>query len=240
MDTTPPHPGFEPGKLARLWNIGSDVSGDSKYREVLPAVQDYEVIKVIGEGGMGIVYLAEQKAPIRRRVAIKIIKPGMDSKQIIAKFETERQILALLDFPNIASIYNASTTKAGCPCFIMEYVNGVAITKFCEENRLNIKRRLELFLRVCDAVQYAHQKGVIHRDIKPSNILVAIQGDQAIPKIVDFGVAKAVNQSLTEESLFTTHGQVIGTIDYMSPEQMDIANQDIDTRTDIYSLGVLL
>ena len=222
-------------RISDISSEGNDIHGFD-----LPEIEGYKIIKVLGEGGMGIVCLAEQKAPIRRRVAIKIIKPGMDSKQIITRFETERQILALLDHPNIASIYNASTTKAGCPCFIMEYVNGMAITKFCEENSLNIKRRLDLFLQVCDAVQHAHQKGIIHRDIKPSNILVTIHGDHAVPKIVDFGVAKAMHQSLTEQSLFTSHGQIIGTIDYMSPEQMDTTNQDIDTRSDIYSLGVLL
>jgi WD40 repeat protein/serine/threonine protein kinase len=207
---------------------------------VLPEIEGYKIIELLGEGGMGLVCLAEQKSPIRRRVAVKVIKPGMDSKQIIARFETERQVLALLEHPNIASIFNATTTKAGYPCFVMEYVKGKAITQYCDEDRLDVRRRLELFLQICDAVQHAHQKGIIHRDIKPSNILVTIHGDQAVPKIIDFGVAKAINQPLTEQTLFTSHGQIIGTIEYMSPEQMDTTNQDIDTRTDIYSLGVLL
>ena len=200
----------------------------------------YELLEMIGEGGMGLVYLAEQKEPVRRRVALKIIKPGMDSKQVIARFETERQVLALLDHPNIARVFDAGTTEAGRPYFVMEYVKGMSITRYCDREKLGIEKRLKLFSQVCYAVQHAHQKGIIHRDIKPSNILVSVQDDRAMPKIIDFGVAKAVTQPLTEHTLFTKHGQLLGTPEYMSPEQTDIGNRDIDTRADIYSLGVVL
>jgi len=200
----------------------------------------YELLELIGEGGMGLVYLAEQKEPVRRQVALKIIKPGMDSKQVIVRFEAERQTLAVLDHPNIAHVFDAGTTKAGRPYFVMEYVEGVSITKYCDEQKLNIEERLELFKQVCEGVHHAHQKGIIHRDIKPSNILVSNHSDKAVPKIIDFGIAKAITQPLTEETFFTHEGQLLGTPDYMSPEQVDFAVQDIDTRSDIYSLGVLL
>jgi WD40 repeat protein len=189
---------------------------------------------------MGLVYLAQQKEPVRRKVALKIIKPGMDSKQVIARFEAERQTLAVLDHPNIAHVFDAGTTKAGRPYFVMEYVEGVSITKYCDEQKLNIEERLELFKQVCEGVHHAHQKGIIHRDIKPSNILVSNHSDKAVPKIIDFGIAKAITQPLTEETFFTHEGQLLGTPEYMSPEQVDLAAQDIDTRSDIYSLGVLL
>jgi serine/threonine protein kinase len=194
----------------------------------------------LGEGGMGVVYLGEQKQPIKRQVALKVIKPGMDSKRVIARFEAERQALALLDHPNIAHIYEAGTTDSGRPYFAMEYVEGLPITEHCDRHRLTIEDRLHLFLQVCHAIHHAHQKGIIHRDIKPSNILVSIQDDQVVPKIIDFGVAKAISQSLTDKILLTEQGQLFGTPEYMSPEQADMANQDIDTRSDIYSLGVLL
>jgi len=200
----------------------------------------YELLELIGEGGMGLVYLAQQKEPVKRRVALKIIKPGMDSKQVIARFEAERQTLAVLDHPNIAHVFDAGTTKAGRPYFVMEYVEGISITKYCDEQKLNIEERLELFKQVCEGVHHAHQKGIIHRDIKPSNILVSNHGDKAVPKIIDFGIAKAITQPLTEETFFTHEGQLLGTPEYMSPEQVDFAAQDIDTRSDIYSLGVLL
>ncbi len=200
----------------------------------------YELLELIGEGGMGLVYLAEQQEPLRRRVALKIVKLGMDTKQVIARFEAERQALALLDHTNIAHVFDAGTTKAGRPYFVMEYVEGVSITKYCDEQKLNIEERLELFKQVCEGVQHAHQKGIIHRDIKPSNILVSNHGDKAVPKIIDFGIAKAITQPLTEETFFTHEGQLLGTPEYMSPEQVDLATQDIDTRSDIYSLGVLL
>jgi len=198
------------------------------------------LLSVLGEGGMGIVYLAEQQEPIRRKVALKVIKPGMDSKRVIARFEAERQALALLDHPNIAHVYDAGTTEAGLPYFVMEYVKGLSITEHCDREKLTIEDRLGLFVQVCQAVQHAHQKGIIHRDIKPSNILVLMQDDRAIPKIIDFGVAKALAQPLTERTLATEDSQLLGTPEYMSPEQADMASVDIDTRSDIYSLGVLL
>jgi len=200
----------------------------------------YELLSLIGEGGMGLVYLAEQKEPVKRRVALKIIKPGMDSRQVIARFEAERQALALLDHPNIAHVFDAGTTEAGLPYFVMEYVKGMSITAYCDEYKLNIEQRLKLFEHVCEAIHHAHQKGIIHRDIKPSNILVSIHGDRAVPKIIDFGIAKATARSLTDKTVFTNQGQLLGTPEYMSPEQVDLATQDIDTRSDIYSLGVLL
>jgi serine/threonine protein kinase len=200
----------------------------------------YKLLSVLGEGGMGIVYLAEQQQPIRRRIALKVIKPGMDSKRVIARFEAERQALALLDHPNIAHVYDAGTTENGRPYFVMEYVKGLPITEFCDHHKVTIEDRLSLFQQVCHAVNHAHQKGIIHRDIKPSNILVSVQEDQAIPKIIDFGVAKAIAQPLTERTLYTEQGQLFGTPEYMSPEQADMASEDIDTRSDVYSLGVLL
>jgi WD40 repeat protein len=200
----------------------------------------YKLLELIGEGGMGLVYLAEQQEPVRRNVALKIVKLGMDTKQVIARFEAERQTLAVLDHPNIAHVFDAGTTKAGRPYFVMEYVEGMSITKYCDEQKLNIEERLELFKQVCEGVQHAHQKGIIHRDIKPSNILISNHGDKAVPKIIDFGIAKAITQPLTEETFFTREGQLLGTPEYMSPEQVDLATQDIDTRSDIYSLGVLL
>jgi len=200
----------------------------------------YKLLRMLGEGGFAEVYLAEQQKPVKRRVALKVIKPGMDSKQVIARFEAERQALALLDHPNIAQVYDAGTTEAGRPYFVMEYVRGVSLTEHCDGEKLSIEQRLELFVQVCEAVQHAHQKGIIHRDIKPSNVLVSIEGEHALPKIIDFGVAKAITQPLTERTLFTEQGQMIGTPEYMSPEQAGMTNQDIDTRSDIYSLGVLL
>jgi WD40 repeat protein/serine/threonine protein kinase len=200
----------------------------------------YKLLRVLGEGGMGMVYLAAQEGPIRRQVALKIIKPGMDSAHVIGRFEAERQALALLDHPNVAHVYDAGTTEAGRPYFAMEYVKGVPITEHCDRQKLTIEERLKLFVQVCEAIQHAHQKGIIHRDIKPSNIQVCIQGEQAIPKVIDFGVAKALSQPLTERTLVTEQGQLIGTPEYISPEQAEMTNQDIDTRADIYSLGVLL
>jgi len=200
----------------------------------------YRLIRTIGEGGMGIVYLAEQVESIRRKVALKVIKPGMDSKRVMARFEAERQALALLDHPNIAHVYDAGTTEAGRPFFVMEHVKGLPITEYCDRHKLTIEERLRLYQQVCQAVQHAHQKGIIHRDIKPSNILVSTQDDKAVPKIIDFGVAKALAQPLTERTLATEDSQLLGTPEYMSPEQADMAIKDIDTRSDIYSLGVLL
>jgi serine/threonine protein kinase len=199
----------------------------------------YRLLSVLGEGGFAIVYLAEQKKPVRRQVALKVIKPGMDSKQVIARFEAERQALALLNHPNIAKVFDAGTTENGRPYFAMEYVNGSPITEQCDRDKLTIEERLELFLQVCEAVQHAHQKAIVHRDIKPSNVLVSVQGGKAVLKIIDFGVAKALSHPLTERTLFTEQGQLIGTPEYMSPEQVNM-DHDIDTRTDVYSLGVLL
>lgn len=243
--------GAEPEGIDRLLAMGLE-GPDSKQGAVTAASWDhllekpggqigrYELLNVLGEGGMGVVYLAEQKEPIRRRVALKVIKPGMDSKRVIARFEAERQALALLDHPNIAQVYDAGTTDSGRPYFVMEYVKGLPITEHCDRHKLTIEDRLNLFVQVCHAVHHAHQKGIIHRDIKPSNVLVSIQEEQVIPKIIDFGVAKAIAQPLTERTLFTEDSQLLGTPEYMSPEQADMASEDIDTRSDIYSLGVLL
>ena len=200
----------------------------------------YELLELIGEGGMGLVYLAEQKEPVKRRVALKIIKPGMDSKQVIARFEAERQTLALLEHSNIAHVFDAGTTEAGRPYFVMEYVEGKSITKYCDQQKLSVEERLGLFRQVCEGVHHAHQKGIIHRDIKPSNILVTVRGQRAVPKIIDFGIAKAITQPLSGKTAYTEHGQLLGTPEYMSPEQAEMAYQDVDIRSDIYSLGVLL
>ena len=200
----------------------------------------YELLELIGEGGMGLVYLAQQTEPVRRKVVLKIVKPGMDSKQVIARFEAERQVLAILDHPNIAHVFDAGTTEIGRPYFVMEYVKGMSITRYCDEKKLNIEQRLRLFEQVCEGIHHAHQKGIIHRDIKPSNVLVSVHGDKAVPKIIDFGIAKAVTSPLTDKTFVTFQGQLLGTPEYMSPEQVDLATQDIDTRSDIYSLGVVL
>ncbi|HJS73850.1 MAG TPA: serine/threonine-protein kinase, partial [Vicinamibacteria bacterium] len=200
----------------------------------------YRILREIGEGGMGIVYEADQETPVRRKVALKLIKWGMDTRQVIARFESEKQALALMNHPGIASVYDAGATDEGRPFFAMEHVQGIPITEFCDEHRLTIRERLELFIQVCDGAQHAHQKGIIHRDLKPSNILVAGQADKPLPKIIDFGVAKATSQRLTEHSVYTELGQLIGTPEYMSPEQAEMTNLDIDTRTDVYSLGVIL
>jgi len=200
----------------------------------------YELLELIGEGGMGLVYLAEQKEPVKRKVALKIVKLGMDTRQVVARFEAERQTLALLEHPNIAHVFDAGTTDGGRPYFVMEYVKGSSITRYCDEKKLCIETRLELFRQVCEGIHHAHQKGIIHRDIKPSNILVSVQDDKPVPKIIDFGIAKAITQPLTEKTPYTEHGQLLGTPEYMSPEQADMAYQDVDTRSDIYSLGVLL
>ena len=189
---------------------------------------------------MGVVYMAEQTQPVRRRVALKIIKPGMDTKQVIARFEAERQALALMDHPNIARVLDVGTTGLGRPYFVMELVQGVPITDYCDRERLPISERLALFVPVCHAVQHAHQKGVIHRDLKPSNVLVTMVDGAAVPKVIDFGVAKAIGQPLTEKTLLTGFAQLVGTPLYMSPEQADLSGADVDTRSDIYSLGVLL
>lgn len=199
----------------------------------------YRLLRRLGEGGMGEVWLAEQERP-RRHVALKMIRRGMDTKEVIARFETEREALAMMDHPNIALVFDAGETAHGTPYFVMEYVKGDPITDYCDRNRLTTEDRLLLFAQVCEGVQHAHQKAVIHRDIKPSNILVTVQDDRPVPKIIDFGVAKATNQHLTQRTLFTELGQLIGTPEYMSPEQAEMTGADVDTRTDVYSLGVLL
>jgi serine/threonine protein kinase len=220
----------------------------------------YKLMEQIGEGGMGLVFVAEQQRPVRRKVALKVIKPGMDTRQVIARFEAERQALALMDHPNIAKVFDGGTTGeseprptgsgdacplpvgrgSGRPYFVMELVKGVPITDYCDENRLTPPERLGLFLDVCHAVQHAHQKGIIHRDIKPSNVMIASHDGVSVVKIIDFGVAKAVGQHLTDRTLYTQFTQLIGTPLYMSPEQAGQSALDVDTRSDIYSLGVLL
>ena len=201
----------------------------------------FKIISVLGEGGMGIVYLAEQSKPVKRRVALKVIKAGMDTKQIIARFEAERQALAIMDHPGISKVYEAGATDEGRPYFVLEYVKGMPITEACDEYKLDTTQRLELLAKVCDAVQHAHTKGIIHRDLKPSNIMVSIgDSDLLEPKIIDFGVAKATSQQLTEKTLVTQVGRFVGTPAYMSPEQADLKSMDIDTRTDVYALGVVV
>jgi serine/threonine protein kinase len=200
----------------------------------------FKLLQKLGEGGMGRVYMAEQEHPVRRRVALKVVKAGMDSAQVSARFEQERQALALMDHPNIARVLDAGTADTGQPYFVMELVKGIPITKFCDQERLSPRERLELFIPVCQAVQHAHQKGIIHRDLKPSNVLIALYDGKPVPKVIDFGVAKAMAQKLTERTMFTEVGQIVGTLEYMSPEQAELNNLDIDTRADVYSLGAIL
>src|SRR5688572_13496220 len=203
----------------------------------------YKLLEQIGEGGCGVVYMADQEEPVRRRVALKVIKLGMDTKQVMARFEAERQALAMMDHPNIAKVLDGGATDTGRPFFVMELVRGIKITDYCDQNNLSTKERLELFIRVCQAIQHAHQKGIIHRDIKPSNVLVTVSepGSPGSPKVIDFGIAKATTgQPLTGKTVFTAFEQFIGTPAYMSPEQAMMTSLDVDTRTDIYALGVLL
>jgi serine/threonine protein kinase/tetratricopeptide (TPR) repeat protein len=200
----------------------------------------YRLLEQIGEGGMGTVWHAEQTEPVRRRVAIKLIKPGMDSRQVLARFEAERQALALMDHPNIAKVFDGGVTPHGRPYFVMEYVKGTPLGEYCDQARLTVLERLRLFIPICKAVQHAHLKGIIHRDLKPSNILICLYDGQPVPKVIDFGLAKALHQPLTEQTLFTAHGMMVGTPLYMSPEQAELNNLDVDTRADVYSLGVVL
>jgi Protein kinase domain len=200
----------------------------------------YKLLQQIGEGGCGVVYMAEQEEPVRRRVALKVIKLGMDTKSVIVRFEAERQALALMEHPNIAKVFDAGATDTGRPYFVMELVRGIKITDYCDEHKVSTEERLKLFILVCQAIQHAHQKGIIHRDIKPSNILVTVNDGVPVPKVIDFGIAKATQGRLTDQTLFTAFEQFIGTPAYMSPEQAVMTSLDIDTRSDIYSLGVLL
>ncbi|MCX5645256.1 MAG: protein kinase [Phycisphaerae bacterium] len=247
---------FDPEQLRALLSIAQDAEArgseegfgvPSRPSPSEPAAQwlgrwidQYKLVRLLGEGGMAVVYLAEQEHPIKRPVALKIIKPGMDSKRVITRFETERRTLALLNHPNIARIFDAGTTEEGRPYFVMEVVDGPAITEYCDRNKLSIDDRLELFRQVCDAIHYAHQKGIIHRDIKASNVLVTTEEGRPVPKVIDFGVARAISPEFAEYTSVTQAGQLIGTPEYMSPEQVNLASEDIDVRSDIYSLGVLL
>jgi predicted Ser/Thr protein kinase len=200
----------------------------------------YKVLESLGEGGMGTVYVAEQTEPVRRKVALKLVKAGLDSRRVLARFEAERQALALMDHPHIAKVLDGGLTGAGRPYFVMEYIKGVPLTDYCDSARLTVRQRLELFVPICQAVQHAHQKGIIHRDLKPSNVLVALYDGRPVPKVIDFGLAKAAHQPLTERTLYTAHEAVLGTPLYMSPEQAELNNLDVDTRADVYSLGVIL
>src|SRR5271156_3219535 len=199
----------------------------------------YQLLQLVGEGGMGQVWLAEQKQPVQRRVALKLIKVGMDTREVVARFESERQSLALMDHPTIAKVFDAGSTPEGRPYFVMEYVDGIPITAYCDQHRLTVRQRMELFILVCEGVQHAHQKAIIHRDLKPSNILVTEVDGKPMPRIIDFGVAKATSQ-LSAGTMYTQLGAIVGTLGYISPEQADSAGQDVDTRTDVYSLGVVL
>jgi serine/threonine protein kinase len=216
------------------------ITGRSVVEQVGTEIGPYKLLEQIGEGGFGVVFLAEQERPVRRRVALKIIKPGMDTRQVIARFEAERQVLALMDHANIAKVFDAGATETGRPYFVMELVQGVPVTEYCDQCNHTTRERLDLFITVCNAVQHAHQKGIIHRDLKPTNVLVALQDGRPEPKIIDFGVAKAVGQRLTEHTLTTAFAQMVGSPLYMSPEQAELSPLGVDTRSDIYSLGVML
>ncbi|MGI9516438.1 MAG: protein kinase domain-containing protein [Pirellulaceae bacterium] len=232
-------------KPTQFLDLASSTDGDAPttdagiHAAAGSVIDHYKLLQKVGEGGFGVVYMAEQEQPLRRKVALKIIKPGMDTHAVIARFEAERQALAMMDHPNIARVLDGGTTD-GRPYFVMELVRGVPITEYCDKNSLLTRQRLELFASVCKAVQHAHQKGIIHRDIKPSNVMVTLHDGQPVVKVIDFGVAKAIHQRLTERTMFTEYGQMIGTPQYMSPEQAEMSGLDVDTRSDIYSLGVLL
>ena len=234
----PRRPGGSPTAIDRIYDAAG-LMAEREGNEIGP----FRIIELIGEGGFGAVYLAEQLEPVRRRVALKVIKPGMDSYEVLARFEAERQALAMIDHPNVARVFDAGVSQTGRPYFAMEYVPGRSITRYCEEECLPLRQMLELFIDVCQAVQHAHQKGIIHRDLKPGNILITVIDGRPTPKVIDFGIAKATSQSLTEQPLHTSAGRLMGTPEYMSPEQAAAAGTnaaDIDTRTDIYALGVIL
>jgi len=226
------------GEPAKTIKLGAVVNPNDE--AVGQTIGRYKLLEKLGEGGCGAVYVAQQHEPVRRRVALKVIKLGMDTKEVIARFEAERQALAMMDHPNIAKVFDAGTTETGRPYFVMELVRGIKITEYCDQNQLNTKERLDLVIEICHAVQHAHQKGIIHRDIKPSNIMVTLHDGVAVPKVIDFGIAKATEGRLTDETVYTQLHQLIGTPAYMSPEQAEMSGLDIDTRSDIYSLGVLL
>src|SRR3954462_3893393 len=234
-DSPPPDPSTNPFGLASdSWNSGG---GETALPE---SIGPYRILSRIGEGGIGVVYKAEQREPVKRIVALKIIKLGMDTREVVQRFAAERQALAMMDHPNVARVFDAGSTPTGRPFFVMELVAGEPITEYCDRHSLTVRQRLDLFLQVCAAVQHAHQRGIIHRDLKPSNILVAVKDGNALAKVIDFGIAKAISTRLTDNTLYTEQGQLIGTPEYMSPEQAEMSAVDIDTRADIYSLGVLL
>ncbi len=229
------------GPMGTIQQTPAEIAAAARPREGAGTIiGPYKLLQQIGEGGMGSVYMAEQMRPIQRKVALKVIKPGMDSQQVVARFEAERQALAMMDHVNIARVFDGGTTESGRPYFVMELVHGIPITKFCDDNNLTLRQRLVLFVPVCHAIQHAHQKGIIHRDIKPSNVMVTLYDGKPVPKMIDFGVAKAIEQKLTERTLFTQYGAMVGTLEYMSPEQAETSALGVDTRSDIYSLGVLL
>jgi serine/threonine protein kinase/Tfp pilus assembly protein PilF len=249
MSGSKSHPPEQPESLGdRASQRGaSPLPGSNDSTDVLPRselspanIGPYRLLEKIGEGGMGMVFVAEQVRPIHRRVAIKLIKLGMDSKEVIARFESERQALAMMNHPNIAHVYDAGVSESGRPYFVMEHVSGLPITEYCDRNRLTMRARLELFIPICQAIHHAHQNGIIHRDVKPTNILVTVRDGKPVPKVIDFGVAKALHQRLTENTVYTELGKVIGTPAYMSPEQAEMTGLHVDTTTDIYSLGVVL
>ena len=235
-----PNEDFDSAAASRGDEQGTETASSESSVQSVPAVIDhYHLLQKVGEGGMGEVWLAEQKEPVRRRVALKLVKEGMNTREVIARFESERQALALMAHPAIAKVYDAGSTPQGAPYFVMEYVAGIPINEYCDAHRLNINQRLELFLRVCEGVRHAHQKAIIHRDLKPSNILVEELDGHAVPKIIDFGVAKALSQKLTAHTMLTRVGALVGTPEYMSPEQALSWGEDVDTRTDVYSLGII-
>jgi serine/threonine protein kinase len=232
---------FDAGNFLGQYSPDVTTTGHSESAEKPGAlIGRYKLLEQIGEGGMGVVYVAEQMEPVRRRVALKIIKPGMDTKQVIARFEAERQALAMMDHPNIARVLDAGATDAGRPYFVMELVRGMPISEYCDLERLSPRQRLTLFVHVCQAVQHAHQKGIIHRDLKPSNVMITLHDGTPVVKVIDFGVAKAIGQQLTDRTVYTALTQIVGTPLYMSPEQAEMSGLNVDTRSDVYSLGVVL